>query len=87
LIEGRFLPLWPETIALACLAHAAFAPRMIVGWDIAITSKGPLLIEGNGAPGIDLIQRAYREPIGNSRAGELIAYHLRNNPATLALIG
>jgi hypothetical protein len=86
-IEGRALPLWPETIALACRAHAVFAPRMIVGWDIAITSKGPVLIEGNGAPGIDLLQRAYREPIGNSRAGALIAYHLRNNPATLALIG
>ncbi len=86
-IEGRILPFWPETIALACRAHAAFAPRVIVGWDIAITSNGPVLIEGNGAPGIDLPQRVYREPIGNSRLGELIAFHLRNNPATMALIG
>jgi putative polysaccharide biosynthesis protein len=86
-IEGRVLPLWPETVALACRAHAAFAPRMIVGWDIAITSDGPTLIEGNGSPGIDLLQRAYREPVGNSRMGELIVFHLRNNPATLALIG
>lgn len=87
LIEGRVLPLWPETIAVACRAHAAFAPRMIVGWDIAITSKGLLLIEGNGAPGIDLLQRAAREPIGNSRLGELLAFHLRNNPEVRALIG
>jgi len=86
-IEGRLLPLWQETIATACRAHAAFAPRVIVGWDIAVTPKGPVLIEGNNAPGIDLLQRAYREPIGNSRMGELICFHLRNNPATLALIG
>jgi hypothetical protein len=86
-IEGRVLPLWQETIAMACRAHAAFAPRVIVGWDIAVTPKGPVLIEGNNAPGIDLLQRAYREPIGNSRMGELICFHLGNNPATLALIG
>lgn len=86
-IDGRVLLCWPETVALACRAHAAFAPRVIVGWDIAITSRGPVLIEGNGAPGIDLLQRAYRGPIGNSRLGELIAFHLRNDPATMTLIG
>jgi hypothetical protein len=86
-IEGRVLPLWLETVALACRAHAAFAPRVIVGWDIAITAKGPVLIEGNSSPGVDLLQRAYRRPIGNSRMGELISFHLRTNPATLALIG
>ncbi|HTN98325.1 MAG TPA: sugar-transfer associated ATP-grasp domain-containing protein, partial [Nordella sp.] len=86
-IEGRVLHFWPETIALACRAHAAFAPRVFIGWDIAITSNGPVLIEGNGAPGIDLIQRAYREPAGNSRLGELFAFHLRNDPETMALIG
>jgi len=85
-IEGRVLPFWPETVALACRAHAAFLPRVIVGWDIAITSGGPVLIEGNGAPGIDLLQRAYREPFGNSRLGELMAFHLRNDPAAMALI-
>ncbi|QIG47009.1 hypothetical protein G5V57_04145 [Nordella sp. HKS 07] len=85
-IEGRVLPFWPETVALACRAHATFAPRVLIGWDIAITSEGPVLIEGNGAPGIDLIQRAYREPAGNSRLGELICVHLRNDPATMALI-
>jgi Sugar-transfer associated ATP-grasp len=86
-IEGRVLPLWPETIAVACRAHAAFAPRAIVGWDIAIASQGPVLIEGNNAPGVDLLQRAYREPMGNSRMGELIRFHMRNNPDTRALIG
>lgn len=86
-IDGRMLHYWPETIALACRAHAAFAPRVMIGWDIAITANGPVLIEGNGAPGIDLIQRVYREPIGNSRVGELIGFHLRNDPETMALIG
>lgn len=29
---------------------------LVVGWDIAITDEGPLIIEGNRRPGFDLIQ-------------------------------
>jgi hypothetical protein len=86
-IEGRVLPFWQDTVDLGCRAHAVFAPRVVVGWDIAITQRGPVLIEGNGSPDVDLLQRAYWGPIGNSRLGELIRFHLRNSPAALALIG
>jgi len=72
-IEGRVLPLWPETLALACRAHAAFADRTIIGWDIAILADGPSLIEGNSSPDLDIIQRTHREPVGDTRLGELLA--------------
>ena len=76
-ITGRVLPLWAETQALAARAHAAFADRLLIGWDIAITRDGPVLIEGNSGPDLDIIQRVYGEPLGNARFGELIALHLR----------
>ncbi len=44
---GEVLPLWSEVRALAERASAAFVPLRTVGWDIAITAGGPLLIEGN----------------------------------------
>ncbi len=28
----------------------------VVGWDVAITENGPLIIDGNWGPGMDLIQ-------------------------------
>lgn len=76
-IVGRPLPCWAETLALAVRAHAAFADRVLVGWDVGIMADGPELVEGNGAPDLDIIQRTHREPIGNARLGELLAFHLR----------
>ncbi len=75
-IAGRRLPLWGETLAFVRLAHAAFADRAIIGWDVAITPSGPLLIEGNGAPDLDIIQRVGRAPLGNARLGSLLVFHL-----------
>ena len=86
-IAGRILPLWRETVELARHAHAVFAPHAVIGWDIAITNHGPVIIEGNLAPDVDLVQRAHRGPIGNTRFGELLCHHLRSNAGTMALVG
>ncbi|MCW5749964.1 MAG: hypothetical protein KIT81_02370 [Alphaproteobacteria bacterium] len=75
-IAGRLLPCWPETLALARRAHRVFGHRAIVGWDIAITAAGPVLVEGNGAPDLDIIQRTLRQPVGERRLGELLAWNL-----------
>lgn len=78
-IEGRILPLWAETRALAERAHASFADRHIVGWDMAILEDGPAIVEANGGPDTDMHQRVSREPLGNQRFGELMAFHLRGD--------
>lgn len=75
-IEGRTLPLWAETRALAERAHASFADRHIIGWDMAILQDGPHIVEANGGPDTDMHQRVSREPLGNQRFGELMAFHL-----------
>jgi hypothetical protein len=74
-ITGQRLPHWPETLAMACRAHAAFPDRIMIGWDIAVLDEGPQIIEANGSPDLDIHQRCEGRPIGNARFGELLAFH------------
>lgn len=76
-ITGRKLPLWRETLELARQAHRSFPDRAIIGWDIGILADGPVLVEGNSSPDLDIIQRTHRTPIGNARLGRLLAFLLR----------
>jgi hypothetical protein len=81
-IEGRALPRWEDAKRLAIRAHRAFSDRVVVGWDIAILEDGPILVEGNGNPDMDIIQRFMRVGLRRHRFGELIAWHLeRRFPA------
>lgn len=75
-ISGRRLPMWPQVLDLARRAHAVFPDQIAVGWDIAILPDGPRLIEGNKSPDLDIVQRTHGEPLGNSRLGELLAFHM-----------
>ena len=75
-IAGFRLPYWDEFRDFAERAHDAFADRIMVGWDIAITADGLLLIEGNGAPDLDIMQRAYRRGWMTERLGQLLSHHV-----------
>jgi hypothetical protein len=76
LITGRLIPRWDEVRELVLRAHSAFNDWVVVGWDVAIMADGPCLVEGNNGPDVDLIQRPLRTAFGESRLGELIAFHL-----------
>lgn len=75
-ITGRKLPFGKTIRAFAETAHRAFGDRVVVGWDIAITQDGPLLVEANGAPDLDIMQRPFRRGMMRDRLGELLAHHL-----------
>lgn len=75
-IEGRVLPFAAKIKPFAESAHRAFADRVIIGWDIAITPDGLLLVEANGAPDLDIMQRSFRCGLMRGRLGELLAFHL-----------
>lgn len=45
--EGVQLPFWERLKALAASAARESAPTPSIGWDVAIASDGPVLIEGN----------------------------------------
>ena len=81
-IEGRVLPLWSKVKQLAVAAHRAFGDRVVIGWDIAILDDGPILIEGNGNPDMDILQRFMRTGLRDHRFGELLAFHLRSRAIT-----
>lgn len=76
-INGTRLPFWDELKHLAVRAHSAFEGRVVIGWDISIDEEGPVIIEGNRGPDMDLMQRFMETGFcGPHRFGELIAYHL-----------
>jgi putative polysaccharide biosynthesis protein len=78
-IAGYQLPVWKAAQQLAIRAHHAFRGRVLIGWDIAWTPDGLIVVEGNAAPDVDNIQRPHREPLGDSRFGELLAWHLKQS--------
>lgn len=76
-LEGRMLPDWQAACDLVRHAHGkAFAEYVIIGWDVALTGDGPVLLEGNGKPGVLMPQRAARRGLGEGRYGQLLAWHL-----------
>jgi hypothetical protein len=75
-VEGRILPLWNEVRMLAVKAHRACRGRLLVGWDIALTAEGPMVVEGNGLPDVAFLQRVHRSAIGTSPLGPLLMFHL-----------
>ena len=46
-IEGFQLPLWNETLNLVKQAALCFLPIRTIGWDIAISPRGPVIMEAN----------------------------------------
>jgi len=53
-----------------------FFDYSLVGWDIVITEQGPIILEGNGKPGIDITQRGMWSNAGDNRFGALIEHHI-----------
>jgi hypothetical protein len=46
-IVGFQIPFWPETLEMVKAAALSYKQCRSIGWDIAITEKGPELVEGN----------------------------------------
>ena len=75
-VEGRAVPCWDALAALAERAHRVTRDRVLVGWDIAITPSGPVLLEGNSYPDVHYPQRIHRRPYGEMRVGQLLRHHM-----------
>jgi hypothetical protein len=70
-IAGRTLPHWGEAVALVRRAHRVIDECPFLGWDVAFTSQGPLILEPNWAWEVVTLQRAHGKPLGHTLFGEL----------------
>jgi hypothetical protein len=75
-IRGFHLPCWDQLRPFAEHAHGGFSDRVLIGWDIALTADGPVLVEANGAPDLDIMQRPFRRGLMRERLAQLLAHHV-----------
>lgn len=54
--DGFEIPYWEEIKRMVKKAASVNTNIHIIGWDVAISKNGPLIIEGNRGPGFDLVQ-------------------------------
>jgi hypothetical protein len=80
-IEGFQLPCWEEAKRLALRAHELLGEVTTVGWDVAITDDGPIIVEANN-PGPTSAQMPTNQPLGETAVARAILDRLR-----LALAG
>ena len=70
--ENFKVPFYDKCLELA-LKLATYMPNKIAGWDMAITEKGPIVIEGNDQPGITMGEMSYggyaKHPLFNQMRG------------------
>ena len=59
--DGFEIPYWDEIKNMVLEAAMVNPAVKVVGWDVAISDKGPLLIEANRRPGFDLVQMLERK--------------------------
>lgn len=52
------VPFWDEVLSLVTKLHPLFYGLVSVGWDIAITDHGPVVLEGNTSPCSKMAQMA-----------------------------
>jgi hypothetical protein len=75
-VTGRQIERWGDICETALAGHRAFTDRILLGWDVALTIDGPVLIEANAYPDTEFLQRAHRQPIGLSPLGRLLSHHI-----------
>ncbi len=77
-ITGFKIPYFEESIKLAELAHDTAKYPSTIGWDIAITDNGPLLLEANCYWCGQVIQMPTMKPLINSTTSPLYKQLLSN---------
>ena len=74
-IEGVSVPYWQQAKDL-CIKVTTAIPGMVhVGWDVAITADGPVIVEGNARIANPNLIQAHRPLLTNPRIRRFYEYH------------
>ncbi len=75
-VLGLVLPFWPEGVALVMRAHETAFPRFVtLGWDVALTPDGPVLLETNSGWGA-LFHQMLDGPLGDTALSAILEQHV-----------
>ncbi len=75
-IVGVVLPNWRNSVDLARCAHAgAFSRFPFLGWDIALTKDGPILLETNSGWGA-IFHQTLDGPLGHTAFSRLVSQYV-----------
>jgi hypothetical protein len=78
------LPEWDLILRYVGTAHRACSNVVFVGWDVAITEGGPVLLEGNGNWSAYTYQLLSGEPLGRTEFAAVLATRLDRNKTEAA---
>lgn len=80
LITGLTIPFWFETLTLAMEAQKCTPQLPTIGWDIAVTDQGPIILEANTIYGVLLLQVAHQRGIRDEMLDILSDRGLQSSP-------
>ena len=73
---GRTVPFWAEALELVQHAHRVGFPKFVtLGWDVALTPDGPVLLEANSGWGALALQQVFG-PLGLTPLSEVVEEEL-----------
>lgn len=64
-IQGSRVPLWEEVLDLLDRGQRSLPFLRTLGWDIAVTPDGPVVVETNATYDVDVIQVSHQRGIGD----------------------
>ena len=64
-IQGTRIPFWSDVLDLLDRAQRSLPDLRTLGWDIAITNTGPVVVEANATYDVDVIQVSHQRGIGD----------------------
>jgi len=72
-LTGFTLPFWGQPVALVLQAATVLPDLRLIGWDIALTTDGPVIVEADTLPAFNLHQIASDQGIMKARFEAFVA--------------